>query len=47
MSGGYDGDVSLEVDMRRYLTDDRKLREVMASMRERCQARLGAPAAEA
>ena len=47
VTGGYDGDVSLEVDLRRYLTDDEKLREVMVSMRERCQERLGAPATEA
>jgi sugar phosphate isomerase/epimerase len=47
VEGGYQGDVSLEVDLRRYLTDDQKLREVMVSMRERCEARLGATATEA
>jgi sugar phosphate isomerase/epimerase len=37
---GFDGAVSLEVDLRRYLTDDARLREVMVAMRERCEDRL-------
>jgi sugar phosphate isomerase/epimerase len=45
VTGGYDGDVSLEVDLRRYLTDDEKLRDVMVSMRARCQKRMAAAAA--
>jgi sugar phosphate isomerase/epimerase len=45
VTGGYDGDVSLEVDLRRYLTDDEKLRDVMVSMRARCQERMAAAAA--
>ena len=32
---GYAGSVSLEVDLRRYLTDAARLREVMVDMRER------------
>ena len=43
---GYDGNVSLEVDLRRHLTDEAKLRAVMIEMRERCEARLGAGASE-
>ena len=46
VTGGYDGEVSLEVDLRRYLTDDAKLRQVMVSMRQRCQNRLGAAASD-
>ena len=37
---GYSGSVSLEVDLRRYLTDRPALREVMATMRERCEQAL-------
>ncbi len=37
---GYRGAVSLEVDLRRYLTDADKLRDVMVSMREGVEARL-------
>lgn len=33
---GYRGSVSLEVDLRRHVADDRRLREVMMSMRRRC-----------
>jgi len=46
-ASGYSGSVSLEVDLRRYLSDERKLLEVMVGMRERCEARLTAGAAEA
>jgi sugar phosphate isomerase/epimerase len=34
---GYDGAVSLEVDLRTHLTDPVRLREVMVSMRERAE----------
>jgi sugar phosphate isomerase/epimerase len=38
----YDGAVTLEVDLRRYLTDERALLDVMVGMRERCEATLAA-----
>jgi sugar phosphate isomerase/epimerase len=41
---GYRGSVSLEVDLRRYLTDDAKLRAVMIGMREHVESRLGVDA---
>jgi sugar phosphate isomerase/epimerase len=41
-SDGYQGMVSLEVDLRRYLTDDVKLHDIMVSMREDVEARLHA-----
>jgi sugar phosphate isomerase/epimerase len=44
---GYAGTIALEVDLRRYLTDDAKLRKVMIEMRERCERRLTAGAPEA
>jgi sugar phosphate isomerase/epimerase len=37
---GYDGSVSLEVDLRTHLTDPGRLREVMVSMRERAEEAL-------
>jgi sugar phosphate isomerase/epimerase len=37
---GYEGDVTLEVDLRRHLTDADRLHGVMVSMRERCERRL-------
>jgi sugar phosphate isomerase/epimerase len=37
---GYAGAVSLEVDLRRYLTDDTKLRTIMVGMREHVEGRL-------
>ncbi len=37
---GYAGSVSLEVDLRRYLTDGAALRDLMVSMRERCEEAL-------
>jgi sugar phosphate isomerase/epimerase len=37
---GYAGAVSLEVDLRRYLTDDAQLRSVMVGMREHIETRL-------
>ena len=37
---GYVGAVSLEVDLRRYLSDPQELARVMAAMRERCAVRL-------
>ena len=43
-SDGYAGAVSLEVDLRRYLTDDEKLRSVMVRMREQVEARLAVEA---
>jgi len=39
---GYEGSVSLEVDLRRYLTDADKLHDIMVSMREDVEARLHA-----
>ncbi len=39
---GYRGSVSLEVDLRRYLTDATKLSEIMISMREHAEERLSA-----
>jgi sugar phosphate isomerase/epimerase len=39
---GYHGSVSLEVDLRRYLTDADKLSEIMVSMREHVEERLSA-----
>ena len=39
-ASGYDGSVSLEVDLRRSLTDAGRLRSVMTSMRERLEGRL-------
>jgi sugar phosphate isomerase/epimerase len=41
---GFDGTVSIEVDLRRFLTEPKRLRAVMESMRERVEARLaGSP----
>jgi sugar phosphate isomerase/epimerase len=40
---GFEGAVSLEVDLRRYLTDPPRLRETLVAMRERCELAL-APA---
>jgi len=37
---GYAGAVTLEVDLRRSLTDPERLRELMVQMRERCEHRL-------
>ena len=44
-SDGYRGSVALEVDLRRYLTDDAKLRALMVEMREYVESRfaVGAP----
>jgi len=43
---GYDGAISLEVDLRRHLTDGDRLKRVMVSMRERVEKTVsGAPAA--
>lgn len=39
---GYDGMVSLEVDLRRYLTDADRLHDIMVSMREGVETRLRA-----
>jgi sugar phosphate isomerase/epimerase len=43
---GYSGSVSLEVDLRTYLTDPVGLREVMVRMRERSERSLGSGARE-
>ena len=43
-SHGYEGSVSLEVDLRRYLTDADRLHTVMVDMRERAERRLAIPA---
>lgn len=42
-AAGYEGAVTLEVDLRRHLADPRHLREVMVAMREDTEARLAAP----
>jgi sugar phosphate isomerase/epimerase len=39
-SDGYDGSLSLEVDLRRFLTDAASLHRVMVAMRERVEANL-------
>jgi sugar phosphate isomerase/epimerase len=39
---GYGGAVTLEVDLRRHVADEARLLEVMRSMRERVEGRLGA-----
>jgi sugar phosphate isomerase/epimerase len=44
VAAGYEGSVSLEVDLRRQLTQPERLAEVMISMRERCERRLSARA---
>lgn len=41
-AGGYDGAVTLEVDLRRHMTDEPHLLGVMTQMRERVEQRLGA-----
>lgn len=41
-AGGYDGAVSLEVDLRRHLTDGDRLKRVMVSMRERVERAVSA-----
>ena len=41
---GFGGSVSLEVDLRRYLTDADRLHGVMIDMRERAERRLAVPA---
>jgi sugar phosphate isomerase/epimerase len=40
VASGYDGAVSIEVDLRRFLTEPKRLRGVMEGMRERVEARL-------
>jgi sugar phosphate isomerase/epimerase len=40
VASGYTGDVTLEVDLRRHLTEADRLHGVMVAMRERCEARL-------
>jgi sugar phosphate isomerase/epimerase len=42
VADGYEGCVSLEVDLRRFLTDPTRLRALLVSMRERVEDRLGA-----
>jgi sugar phosphate isomerase/epimerase len=39
---GFDGTISIEVDLRRFLTEPRRLRAVMEGMRERVETRLRA-----
>ena len=46
VASGYRGNISLEVDLRRYLGEDKRLLDVMIDMRERCEERLNAGAAE-
>ena len=41
VTGGYEGSVSLEVDLRTHLTDPVRLREVMVAMREWSERALG------
>jgi sugar phosphate isomerase/epimerase len=40
VTSGYAGKVSLEVDLRRFLTDPERLRAILVGMRERAEARL-------
>src|SRR4029077_8007900 len=42
-SSDYTGAISLEVDLRRYLTDADRLRSIMISMRENVERRLAEP----
>jgi sugar phosphate isomerase/epimerase len=39
---GFDGTISIEVDLRRFLTEPKRLRDVMERMRERVETRLNA-----
>jgi sugar phosphate isomerase/epimerase len=41
VASGFSGTVSLEVDLRRYLTEPPRLHDVMTGMRERLEERLG------
>jgi hypothetical protein len=41
VASSYAGTVSLEVDLRRYLTEPARLHDVMTGMRERLEERLG------
>jgi sugar phosphate isomerase/epimerase len=43
VSSDYAGAISLEVDLRRYLTDADRLRAIMISMREGVERRLAEP----
>jgi sugar phosphate isomerase/epimerase len=45
-ASGYDGSVTLEVDLRREIEDPTRVRELMRADRERCEARLGVARAE-
>jgi sugar phosphate isomerase/epimerase len=40
VASGFDGTISLEVDLRRYLTEPVKLHDILVRMRERVEARL-------
>jgi sugar phosphate isomerase/epimerase len=40
VGSGYTGSISLEVDLRRYLTEPERLRGILVSMRERAESRL-------
>ncbi|MGZ8578482.1 MAG: sugar phosphate isomerase/epimerase family protein [Actinomycetota bacterium] len=40
VASGYEGAVTLEVDLRRYLTEPDNLKEILISMRERAETRL-------
>ncbi|MGZ8570639.1 MAG: sugar phosphate isomerase/epimerase family protein [Actinomycetota bacterium] len=40
VASGYEGAVTLEVDLRRYLTEPDRLKEILISMRERAETRL-------
>jgi len=42
VASGYEGTISLEVDLRRYLTEPKQLNPLLESMRERVEARLRA-----
>ncbi len=42
-SSGYDGSISLEVDLRRHLTDAARLRTAMIAMREHVERRMATP----
>ena len=42
-ASGYEGAVTLEIDLRRYLTDAQRLQAMMVSMREDVERRLAGP----
>jgi sugar phosphate isomerase/epimerase len=47
VASGFDGTISLEVDLRRYLTEPVQLHDILVTMRERVEARLANGSASA